>query len=519
MNSQVQTQKEQYERKEIEKKWYSKSNLYTEYLHTANWLDSIAHAPFHFIGKHMFVGIGIVLAIILSLFTAIPFYILGIGFGVIGYLFSRFVDFKSGYPPYFYSYKHALSYGEGESWDESEQTLMEYHARMPEFSEKLKEQNPESYQKLQKFIKTEEPSYEDESSEEKKSGLQNTIDTFSGIYEKFDALSSVAEGDFSAIGDLIGGDDEDDGGGRRKQENVHYVQPNEQYGLSEEEMDIPKPKRLSRDERQDLYYEAMEELTNMVGLQELKEEVKNMIDEIKANRKLKKQGITPEKTTMHMIFSGPAGTGKTVAARLLAKILQATGYLETGQLVEVNRSDLVAEYQGQTATNVKRKFEEARGGVLFIDEAYALKNGDNDPFGQEAIDTIILLMENYRKEMVVILAGYEAEMNKLMKANSGFQSRIAYKFRFTDYTPEQLTELAMMNIEKRGYIATDLKEQVHKAIKSKAVKGVVEGNGRWVRNFVDKIEKQHKVMLANNEITDGRYIHPNAIEQAIKSMK
>ncbi|WP_139293243.1 ATP-binding protein, partial [Mycobacterium tuberculosis] len=120
----------------------------------------------------------------------------------------------------------------------------------------------------------------------------------------------------------------------------------------------------------------MKELHSMIGLEEVKQEVKNIILEIKANRKLEREGISPDKNTMHMIFSGPPGTGKTETARLIAKILQATGYLETGQLIEAQRGDLVAEYQGQTAKKVMDKFEEAKGGVLFIDEAYALKNGE-----------------------------------------------------------------------------------------------------------------------------------------------
>lgn len=504
MQSQVKTQKEKYEDKEWEKEWLHKSDANTSYLIDANWLDRMIHVPFHFVGKYPFVGWGILLGIIVSLITVIPFYILGLGFGIIGFIFSKFINFRSVYPPYFLSYKHAESYEMGDWWDNAEQSLLDAADNLSETYQTVKEQNPELVQRYEeKTFGTEEKS----SSLDWRDGVHKVSD----LYGKVDAFSALLEGDFGALGDLVGEKKE-------KEQPTQQVNYQPYTESTEQAGEIPKPRPLSLEERQHLYNESMKELSTMIGLTEVKSEVKNMILEIKANRMLEKQGITPDKTTMHMIFSGPPGTGKTVTARLLAQILQATGYLETGQLIEVNRSDLVAEYQGQTATKVKEKFEEARGGILFIDEAYALKNGDNDPFGQEAIDTIIPLMENYRKEMVVILAGYDAEMNKLMKANTGFKSRIAYKFRFTDYTPEQLTELTMLNIQKRGYTATEWKSFIHQSIKSKARNGVVDGNGRWVRNFVDKIEKQHKIMVANNDITDGRYIHETAIEKAIKQM-
>lgn len=487
------------------------------YLISATWIDRIVHKPFLWLGENPFVLIALSLAIILSLFLPIPFYILGVGLSLLGWIAQKVLPFQSVMPPYLLSYSQAAKYGHEELWDLSEQGLDEARGSLQAELDK-RDRDIEEYQARQ----NQSPSHAQahavyEQSNNPSNGIGNVVDmvsnigdTVGSITERFDAFNAVMEGDFGAISDLFAR-------GEREEGNGHYQQ---EHGYEDSsEISAIRLVPLTREERQALYTESMKELHSMIGLEEVKQEVKNIILEIKANRKLEREGISPEKNTMHMIFSGPPGTGKTETARLLSKILQATGYLETGQLVEAQRGDLVAEYQGQTAKKVIEKFNEAKGGVLFIDEAYSLKNGDNDQFGQEAIDTIIKCMEDHRKEMVVILAGYDAEMNKLMKANTGFKSRIAYKFRFVDYTPEQLTHLALLYINKRGYEGVHLQPLIEKAISSKVKNGAVDGNGRWVRNFIDKVEKHHKIMIANNQIADVRKIHSSTIEQAIREMR
>lgn len=501
MQARAETQKEQADYND---RLLHKTDADTSYLIHANWLDRIAHVPFHFVGKNIFVGFGIILAIIISLVTTIPFYMLGIVFVALGIGFGKFLNFKSLYPPFFYSYRHAESYNKGEWWDKTEQSLLDAQEDFNNQYHQYKEKNPESARRYEESMGYHDTSEEQQSSNfvGKVGQVNDFVETTTSLVE--DPLGTLFD---RGIDGLIGGES------KERQSS----QSQQSYEQNEERPSRPAP--LSKEQRQELFNQSMKELHSMIGLEEVKGEVKNIILEIKANKKLEKQGITPEKNTMHMIFNGPPGTGKTEVSRLLSKILQATGYLENGHLVEAQRGDLVAEYQGQTAKKVMDMFEQAKGGVLFIDEAYSLKNGDNDMFGQEAIDTIIKCMEDYRKEMVVILAGYDAEMNKLMKANPGFASRIAYKFRFTDYTPDQLTQLAMLYVKKRGYEATSLQPIIRKAIKSKEVNGAVDGNGRWVRNFIDKVEKHHKIMIANNEISDVRQIQETVITKAIKEMK
>ncbi|MEC1157775.1 MULTISPECIES: AAA family ATPase [Cytobacillus] len=514
MQSQNKYESEPFEEKSREEGYISELENQPVYLMSATWIDRLVHVPFIWLGENPFVLIALTLSIILSLFLPIPFYILVVGLSLLGWIAQKVLPFESAIPPYLLSYNHAAKYGHEELWELSENGLDEARDSLQAELDK-RDRDIEEYQTKQNQSPSQSYVTEELNSS---NGIGNVVDmvsnigdTVGSISDRFDALGAVMEGDIGAISDLFAK-------GEKEEESAAGYQQAQGYENSAEPSTF-RPAPLTREERQSIYTESMKELHSMIGLEEVKQEVKNIILEIKANRKLEREGISPDKNTMHMIFSGPPGTGKTETARLIAKILQATGYLETGQLIEAQRGDLVAEYQGQTAKKVMDKFEEAKGGVLFIDEAYALKNGENDQFGQEAIDTIIKCMEDYRKEMVVILAGYDAEMNKLMKANPGFTSRIAYKFRFVDYTPEQLSKLAMLYIGKRGYEGSHLQSLIEKAISSKVKNGAIDGNGRWVRNFVDKVEKHHKIMIANNQIADVRKIHSTTIELAIKEMR
>lgn len=234
--------------------------------------------------------------------------------------------------------------------------------------------------------------------------------------------------------------------------------------------------------------EAMEKLNQLTGLRNVKEQIEKLRKKIEYDQYRKeKLGIEQEKNPgYHFVFTGNPGTGKTTVARLLGDIFYHLGILEKGHLVETDRSGIVGEFIGQTAKLTKQKIEEAMGGVLFIDEAYALARAghDSNDFGHEAIDTLIKEMEDKRGKFVVILAGYKDEMNQLLKMNPGFSSRINKKIDFPDYTDEELLEIAIKMAESRHYI---MSEEAKKAFLIRINCERIDekfGNARAVRNIM-----------------------------------
>lgn len=232
---------------------------------------------------------------------------------------------------------------------------------------------------------------------------------------------------------------------------------------------------------------AIEELDSLIGLEGIKDQIKTMMNVHslwKAQNNGKKIPLT-----MHMAFIGNPGTGKTTAARLIGKIYKEYGLLSRGHLVEVSRADLVGKYVGHTAAKVKEIFEKAKGGVLFIDEAYTLSNDAEGGYGQEAIDMIVKLMEDYREDIVVIFAGYPKSMHTFLESNPGLSSRIPNTIRFDDYTAEELFRIFLYMCEEYDIICTEmtasrLKEHF-KAEVARKDKGY--GNGRAVRNYFEKM--------------------------------
>ena len=193
------------------------------------------------------------------------------------------------------------------------------------------------------------------------------------------------------------------------------------------------------------------EINELVGLTPVKEYVFGLADNLQVQQRRAAAGLKTASLSMHMIFTGNPGTGKTTIARLVAKYLKAIGALKGGQLVEVTRADLVGRYTGHTAPLTNSVIESALGGVLFIDEAYSLYRGEQDSFGLEAIDTLVKGMEDHRDELVVILAGYTREMETFLTANSGLASRFPNRIEFPDYTAAELLQITHVQAKNKGY--------------------------------------------------------------------
>ena len=230
------------------------------------------------------------------------------------------------------------------------------------------------------------------------------------------------------------------------------------------------------------------EINELVGLAPVKEYVFGLADNLQVQQRRAAAGLKTASLSMHMIFTGNPGTGKTTIARLVAKYLKAIGALKGGQLVEVTRADLVGRYTGHTAPLTNSVIESALGGVLFIDEAYSLYRGEQDSFGLEAIDTLVKGMEDHRDELVVILAGYTKEMETFLTANSGLASRFPNKIEFPDYTAEELLQITHVQAKNKGYrLAESCAEPLlGYYARWQAADARTAGNGRLARNTLEK---------------------------------
>ena len=231
-----------------------------------------------------------------------------------------------------------------------------------------------------------------------------------------------------------------------------------------------------------------EELNGYIGLNTIKEEVNSLINYVTIMQKRKEQGLPTPDLSLHMVFSGNPGTGKTMIARFMSRVYKSLGILSKGHLVETDRSGLVAGYVGQTAIKTKEVIDKAKGGVLFIDEAYALTNrgGEND-FGQEAVDTLLKAMEDHREDLVVIVAGYTELMEEFVHSNPGLESRFNRFMHFPDYTVEEMTEIFKMRCGKSGYTLAEDAEEKLKEILEKESRDIASfGNARGVRNLFER---------------------------------
>ena len=230
------------------------------------------------------------------------------------------------------------------------------------------------------------------------------------------------------------------------------------------------------------------EINELVGLAPVKEYVFGLADNLQVQQRRAAAGLKTASLSMHMIFTGNPGTGKTTIARLVARYLKAIGALKGGQLVEVTRADLVGRYTGHTAPLTNSVIESALGGVLFIDEAYSLYRGEQDSFGLEAIDTLVKGMEDHRDELVVILAGYTREMETFLTANSGLASRFPNRIEFPDYTAVELLQITQVLAKNKGYTLAEACTEplLGYYARWQAADARTAGNGRLARNTLEK---------------------------------
>ncbi len=258
--------------------------------------------------------------------------------------------------------------------------------------------------------------------------------------------------------------------------------------------------------------EPYEKLQSMVGLSEIKELVDQIIKTEKIRKARSKLGMDNHGIARHMVFTGNPGSAKTTVARLIAEILRKEGILETGKLIECGRGDLVAKYVGWTAKTVSAKFRSARGGVLFIDEAYALVDRP-DSFGTEAINTIVQEMENHRDDVIVIFAGYPKKMEEFLAQNEGLRSRIAFHLNFPDYNPNEMVQILELMAKERGYELG--KEALKKCLSifGEACKKPEFGNGRFARNLLEQAVMRQSARIV--EEFDGAEIGREALTTLI----
>jgi len=243
---------------------------------------------------------------------------------------------------------------------------------------------------------------------------------------------------------------------------------------------------------------AISKLENIVGLADVKKHIQALRAQLQLNKERKEAGVgAGSDMSLHMVFTGNPGTGKTSVARIVAELLSAMGVLTRGHLVEVDRSGLVAGYSGQTALKTKAVVESALGGVLFVDEAYALVQESRDSFGKEALDTLIKMVEDHRDNLVVILAGYSGEMKTMIATNPGVRSRFPTVIDFADYTPAELMSIGEKMLSKDSF---NLSDEAAKVLQQ-MVDGVVaragkdNGNGREVRNMLEAARRKQALRL------------------------
>ncbi len=276
----------------------------------------------------------------------------------------------------------------------------------------------------------------------------------------------------------------------KKTEEPEKAAPQTQAAKPEEKEEIPPKEKIE---------DLLAELDSYVGMDAIKTEVRSLINMVQVYKLRREHDLPTTDMSLHMVFSGNPGTGKTTVARIMSRIYHSLDILSKGQLVEVDRSGLVAGYVGQTALKTQKVIEKAMGGVLFIDEAYALNGKSENDFGQEAIDTILKAMEDHRDDLVVIVAGYTELMDRFIHSNPGLESRFNRFLMFEDYTPEQMVAIFKMQCKKGCYVLAQGTEELVRDFIAEESADDSFGNARGVRNLFEHILVAQNNRLAKME--------------------
>ena len=280
--------------------------------------------------------------------------------------------------------------------------------------------------------------------------------------------------------------------------DVSDIKRNELFKITKEDI-----KELNEDTKDVcLPGDARQRLEQMIGLESVKKVINKAVANFKFNKLCMERGISKDKASLHMVFTGNPGTAKTTVARLFANILKDEKVLSSGIFVETGRADLVGDHVGLTAKLVKRKFKEAQGGVLFVDEAYSLCDGHTGGFGDEAINTLVQEMENHREDVIVIFAGYPKPMEEFLDRNPGMKSRIAFEVQFEDYTVDELVDIAKLMVSDKNMSITE--EAIAKLRSNFEIVSKSEdyGNGRYVRKMLEEAEMNLAERCFKHDVSD-----------------
>ncbi|MBM7552623.1 AAA family ATPase [Thalassobacillus pellis] len=261
----------------------------------------------------------------------------------------------------------------------------------------------------------------------------------------------------------------------------------------------------------DSEHPPLNELDELIGLESVKKEVKKLSSFVRIQQKRKQNGLPHVPVQLHSVFTGNPGTGKSTVAKIYAGILKQCGLLKRGHVITSSRSDLVAGFVGQTAIKTKKKIREALGGVLFIDEAYSLYKGGRDDFGKEAVETLVDEMTKHDENLVVILAGYDKEMDKLIDSNPGLASRFKKYIHFPDYDPHALLQ---MTIYQSGLYEYELEEQAKSFLFEKFQTTNISGNGRFVNNLINEAIQYQALRLENEKQIEMSVLSKGDMKQA-----
>lgn len=288
-----------------------------------------------------------------------------------------------------------------------------------------------------------------------------------------------------------------------------------------QDFDKKKSKNSNPEEEKDnsKVLHIMDELNSLIGLDEVKKIIHEVMAFVEIRKRRQRESLYTEPLTLHMIFKGNPGTGKTTVARIISRLFREMGILSKGHIIEAERADLVGEYIGHTAQKTREQINKALGGVLFIDEAYSLARGGEKDFGKEAIDVMVKHMEDNRDNFILILAGYKDEMKEFISSNPGLRSRFPIHIDFPDYTLHELLDIADLMLGQRQYqFDPGAREEMKRIISLQIGRGYEHnGNARLVRNVIEKAIRRQAVRLVKKDQVnreDLLTITTNDIEEA-----